>query len=129
MLTALSLISCYFQEVHQCYIISIPSLSPISSIQKAICRKGALRNFDKVTGKHLWQSLFLTKVAGLSPDYKFCEISENTFSYRTTPVAASVDPMILCTSLFHSYKIMTNLFSKISSNLNKLANVFIPNHF
>ena len=24
---------------------------------------------------------------------------------------------------------MTNLFSKISSNLNKLANVFIPNHF
>ena len=27
-------------------------------------RKGVLRNFAKFTGKHLWQSLFFSKVAG-----------------------------------------------------------------
>ena len=27
-------------------------------------RKGALRNFSKFTGKHLWQSLFFNEVAG-----------------------------------------------------------------
>ena len=27
--------------------------------------KGVLRNFKKFTGKHLWQGLFLNKVAGL----------------------------------------------------------------
>ena len=28
-------------------------------------KKGFLKNFGKLTGKHLWQSLFLNKVAGL----------------------------------------------------------------
>ena len=32
---------------------------------EAFCEKGVLRNFAKVTGKHLCQSLFLNKVAGL----------------------------------------------------------------
>ena len=30
-----------------------------------LCKKGALRNFTKFTGKHLHQSLFFNKVAGL----------------------------------------------------------------
>ena len=30
-------------------------------------KKGVLRNFTKFTGKHLCQSLFFNKVAGLSP--------------------------------------------------------------
>ena len=30
-------------------------------------REGALRNFAKFTGKHLCQSVFLNKVAGLRP--------------------------------------------------------------
>ena len=30
-------------------------------------KKGVLRNFAKFTGKHLCQSLFLNKVAGLTP--------------------------------------------------------------
>ena len=46
------------------------------------CKKGFLKNFTKFTGKHLCQSLFFNAVAGL-------DISKNTFSYRTTPVAAS----------------------------------------
>ena len=31
------------------------------------CKKGVLRNFAKFTGKHLCQSLFFNKVAGLRP--------------------------------------------------------------
>ena len=38
-----------------------------SSCPEVFCKKGALRNFTKFTGKHLCQSLFLNKVAGLQP--------------------------------------------------------------
>ena len=38
-----------------------------SSRPGLFCRKGALRNFAKFTGKHLYQSLFFDKVAGLRP--------------------------------------------------------------
>ena len=34
---------------------------------EVFCKKGALRNFAKFTGKHLCQSLFFNKVAGLRP--------------------------------------------------------------
>ena len=67
-------------------------------------KKGVLGNFTKFTGKHLRQSPVFNKVAGLRPKARnfikketlaqvfsceFCEISRNTFSYRTLPVAAS----------------------------------------
>ena len=32
---------------------------------KVFCKKGVLRNFAKFTGKHLCQSLFFNKVAGM----------------------------------------------------------------
>ena len=32
---------------------------------EVFCKKGVLRNFAKFTGKHLCQSLFFNKVAGL----------------------------------------------------------------
>ena len=38
-----------------------------SSRPGLFCRKGALRNFAKFTGKHLCQSLFFDKVEGLRP--------------------------------------------------------------
>ena len=38
-----------------------------SSRPDVFCKKGVLRNFAKFTGKHLRQSLFLNKVAGLRP--------------------------------------------------------------
>ena len=38
-----------------------------SSHKRCHIRKGVLRNFVKFTGKHLCRSLFLNKVAGLSP--------------------------------------------------------------
>ena len=58
-----------------------------SSRPDVFCKKGVLRNIAKLTGKHLCQSVFFNKVAGLCKkrDYgtgvfsEFCEISNNTF--------------------------------------------------
>ena len=64
-----------------------------SSRPEVFCKKGALRNFTKFTGKHLCKSLFFNKVAGLRPVKFSCEffkISKNTFLHRTSLVAASV---------------------------------------
>ena len=63
-----------------------------SSHRRCSVKKGVLRNFTKFTAKHLCQSLFFNKVAGLKPakllkkrlaqvfSCEFCEISKNTFS-------------------------------------------------
>ena len=68
---------------------------------EVFCKKGVLRNFTKFTGKHLCQSLFFNKVAGLACKFikkqtlaqlfscEFCEISKNTFLHRTPLVATS----------------------------------------
>ena len=80
-----------------------------SSLPEVFCKDGVIRNFVKFAGKHLCQSFFFNKVAGLRPatllknilwlkkitlvqvfSCEFCEISKNTFSYRKPPVAASV---------------------------------------
>ena len=37
-----------------------------SSHPEVFCKKGVLRNFAKLTGKCMCQSLFLNKIAGLS---------------------------------------------------------------
>ena len=34
---------------------------------QVFCKKGALRNFTKLTGKHLCHGLFFNKTAGLRP--------------------------------------------------------------
>ena len=72
-----------------------------SSHPEVFCKKRALGNFAKFTGKHLCQDLFFDKIAGLRPSTllkkklaqvfscEFCEIFKNTFFYRTPPVAAS----------------------------------------
>ena len=38
-----------------------------NSRPEVFCTKGVLRNFTKLTGKHLCQSLFFNKAAGFSP--------------------------------------------------------------
>ena len=63
------------------------------------CKKGVLRNFAKLTGKHLCQSLTCARPEDCNFIKKetltqvfsseFCEISKNNFSYGTPPVAAS----------------------------------------
>ena len=65
-------------------------------------KKGVLKDFAKLTGKHLCQILFFIKVAILrlaslliNEDlahvfyWEFCETFTCTFFYRTFPVAAS----------------------------------------
>ena len=50
------------------FVLSILSLfRSRSSRPEVFGKKGALRNFAKFTGKHLCQSLFFNKVAGLRP--------------------------------------------------------------
>ena len=65
---------------------------------EVFCKKGVLKNFTKVTGKHLFQSLFFKSQAcnfikketlALVFSCEFCEISKNTYFYSTPPVAAS----------------------------------------
>ena len=71
-----------------------------SSRPELFCKYGVPRNFVKLTGKHLCQSLFFNK--GLRPatllkkrvwhrcfPVNFCKISKNSPSYRAPPVAAS----------------------------------------
>ena len=73
-----------------------------SSHRRCSVKKGALRNFAKLTGKYLCQSLFFNKVAGLWPVTllrketlaqaflcEFCEISKNTFSTEHLQTTAS----------------------------------------
>ena len=57
-----------------------------SSRHDVFCKKGVLRNLTKFTWKHLGKE---TLAQVFSCD--FCEISKNTFSYRTPPVAAAGD--------------------------------------
>ena len=67
------------------------------------CKKGVLENFTKFTGKHLCQSLFFNKVAGLRSatllkkrlwyrcfPVNFVKYLRPHFFYRTSSVAASV---------------------------------------
>ena len=51
-----------------CNIFKHTFFTERSSHQRCFVRKGVLRNFAKFTGKHLCQSLFFNKVAGLRPE-------------------------------------------------------------
>ena len=76
-------------------------------------KKGIVRNFANFTGKHLCQSLFFNKVAGLTPatllkkslkafnfikketlaqvlSFEFCKISKNSFSIEHLRTTASL---------------------------------------
>ena len=56
-----------------------------SSRPEVFCKKDFPRNFPKFTGKHLCQRPFFNKV----------EIVKNTYFYRTPPVAASANYVLL----------------------------------
>ena len=67
--------------------------------RRCFVKKGVLRNFAKFTGKHMWQSLFFSKVAGRNFIKKetlaqvfsceFCKISKSTFSTEHLQTTAS----------------------------------------
>ena len=48
-----------------------------SSHRRCSVRKGAFRNFAKLTGKHLCQGLFFNKDAGLRPDFRLYNVLTN----------------------------------------------------
>ena len=72
-----------------------------SSRLEVFCKIGTFKNFAKFTRKHLCQSLFFNKVVGQRPttllketmaqvfSCESFEFFQNTFFYRTPPVAAS----------------------------------------
>ena len=63
-----------------------------SSRLEVFCEKGVLRNFAKFTGKHLCQSLFFNKVAGLWHrcfPVNFAKIFKSTFFTEHLGTAAS----------------------------------------
>ena len=56
-----------------------------SSHPDVFCKEGALGNFAKFTGKHLCQSLFFNKVAGLGPPLKNqTNFQEHLFLWNTS---------------------------------------------
>ena len=54
-----------------------------SSCQDVFCKKGVLKNFTKFTRKHLCQSLFFNKVAGLRPET--CNFIKKIIWHRNFP--------------------------------------------
>ena len=68
--------------------VSSNNFTDKSSRPEVFCKKGVLRNFTKFTGKHLRQSLFFNKVAGLG----LCRHSRGNFSklIKTISTAISV---------------------------------------
>ena len=55
------------------------------------CKKGILKNLTRFTGKHLYQSLFLKKVAGLRPanSKTGAKFLRTPFFNKTPPMTAS----------------------------------------
>ena len=68
-------------------LIHIIIWQAINSRPEVFCKKGVLRNFAKFTGKHLCQSFFLNKVAGLRPlvslesKYSLILVNANNFPF------------------------------------------------
>ena len=81
-----------------------------SSRPDVFCKKGVLRNFAKITGKQLCQSLCFNKVADQACNFikietlaqvfscEFCEIFKNNFFYKTRPVwlLLDINSILIC---------------------------------
>ena len=86
-----------------------------SSHPEVFCKKDVLRNFAKIKRKHLailkkLQACNFINKENLAQLFRceFCEISKNTFSYRTPPVAASAIYLMLAIAIWKSKKYYLN---------------------
>ena len=86
------------------------SLCIRSSHRSCSLKRGVLRDFAKLTEKHLCQSLLFNKVAGL----QCCEISNNAFSIEHLQTTASVVSFI---SLFMKARVLLEFISLVFSIL------------
>ena len=57
----------YFARILLAVELESKKLFSFRSSRTVFCKKDVLKKFAKFTGKHMCQSLFLNKVAGLSP--------------------------------------------------------------
>ena len=98
-----------------------------NSHQRCFVKKGVLRNFAKFTGKHLCQSFFFNKVAGLGSEkeslaqvfsYKVYKIPKNTFFTEHLRTTASRNKS------FFSEKQMGIQFKRISHQIIKFVESF-----
>ena len=83
-------------------------------IWRCSIKKCVPKNSAKFTGKHLCQNLFFNKVANLRPatllrkrlaqvlSCGFCEISKNTFFFRTPAVAPLEICLCTCVHILHN---------------------------
>ena len=80
------------------------------------CKKGALRNFAKFTGKHLYQGLFLIKKETQTQVFscEFCEISKNTFflKKKVDTSAFTMSPKVLKINLTKIVSMSKMAFTK-----------------
>ena len=71
-----------------------------SSYQRCSKKKGVLRNFSKFTGKHLCQSLFFNKVAGLKKRLWHRRFHVNFAKFLVTPLYRTPLDDCLCNEPF-----------------------------
>ena len=71
-----------------------------SSHPEVFCKKGVLRNFTKFIGKHLCQSLFFNKVAGLSLLFntKYSLLSHSLLSHCFLFILMLLIKLLICIS-------------------------------
>ena len=78
-----------------------------SSNQRSSVKKGVIRNIAKFTGKHLCQSLFFNKVAGLRPTTLFKEKDSGTgvflwiLKFLKTPFLLNTSRIASSNNSFH----------------------------
>ena len=117
-------------------VLPIHPASSKSSHLRCSMKKGALINFTKFTGKHLCQSLFFHKIAGLKAcnfikketmtqafSCEFCKISKNTFFTEYLFFCLSVSCWIF-SFICYSYLECWEFYQIFFSNFNKLATIF-----
>ena len=90
-LTLVDLIAIKLFLISSCFYLRVCNLSfyqkkLTSSRPEVFCKKGVLENFTKFTGKHLCQSFFFNKVAGLRPLRHRC-FPVNFVKFLTTPIS------------------------------------------
>ena len=104
---------------------------------EVFCKKGVLRNFAKFTGLRS-QTCNLIKIETLAQVFssEFCKISQNTFFYRTPPVAVSPEvysepcqklKMELFAKIVNDWKSWTIFTKALSKMLHRALNTPLLN--
>ena len=100
------------------------------------CEKGVLRNFTKLIGKHLYQSLFFNKVAGLRPatllkkrlwrwyfPMNFVKLLRIPFSIEHLRCFCHSFLFLLFLRLIFSVKVAIMIAARVASSSKSLCNV------